>query len=112
MLVRRSGIRLSVTLLRQGFDDPEKLATELARRSGIIELREQIDIHFDQRRPLLTVRTALTAAQRTDAEVERLGAGAHEFAEIRLLDALPARSVHTPDDLRAEAERLLGTLED
>ncbi|MEV4313205.1 hypothetical protein [Actinocrispum sp. NPDC049592] len=116
-LVRRFGmfgIRISVTLLRQGFDDPEKLAAELARRSGITELREQIGIQFGQRRSLLKARTALTAARHTDAkaEVERLVAGAHEFAEIQLLDAVRAGTVHIPEDIRAETERLLGAYGD
>jgi hypothetical protein len=42
------------------------------------------------------------------ADVERVVTGAHEFAEIRLLDALRAGRVQLPDDVFDEAERLLG----
>jgi hypothetical protein len=42
------------------------------------------------------------------SDLERIEAGAHEFAEIGLLNALLARSVVLPEDVRVEAERLLG----
>ena len=41
------------------------------------------------------------------AELEEIEAGAHEFAEIALLNQLRAGFVELPDD-RDEAERLLG----
>ena len=42
------------------------------------------------------------------AEVERIFAGAHEFAELRLLGALRSRAVTLPEELATEAETLLG----
>jgi hypothetical protein len=41
-------------------------------------------------------------------EVERILAGAHEFAELRLLADLRTRTVRLPTDVAEEAERLLG----
>jgi hypothetical protein len=108
------GIRLGVTLIRQGFDNPAKLGAELARRSGIVELREQLAIHFHARAQLLQARSALIVLEKVlrdtpmIASVERVIASAHEFAEIRLLGALRAGHVPAPEDVLAEAERLLG----
>jgi hypothetical protein len=42
------------------------------------------------------------------AEVERILAGAHEFAELRLLSALRAGAIKLPKEVLQEAERLLG----
>ncbi|TCO44216.1 hypothetical protein [Actinocrispum wychmicini] len=105
------GLRLAVTLLRQGFDTPEKLAGELSRRSGIDDLREQIRIQFQSRTRLLKARSALNALEHLGplrAEVERLRAGAHEFAEIRVLDSLREGRIAMPAELAAQAQRLLG----
>jgi hypothetical protein len=105
------GLRLSVTLVRQGFDTPEKLSAELIRRSGIDDLREQVTIHFHSRERLLKARSALNALDRIPAlraDVERLRAGAHEFAETRVLDALRDGRIHMPPDVAAQAQRLLG----
>lgn len=105
------GLRVGVTLVRQGFDTPEKLSAELIRRSGIDDLREQITIHFHSRERLLKARSALNALGRIPAlraDVERLRAGAHEFAEIRVLDALRDGRIRMPSDVAAQAQRLLG----
>lgn len=116
------GVRLAVTLVRQGFDSAPKLATELVRRSGLEELRGVLTAQFSARAELLKARSALLAldvvlsrAVRTETqslvvEVERIVAGAHEFAELRLLSSLRLGSVKLPADVLAEAERLLGGL--
>jgi hypothetical protein len=111
------GIRLGVTLLRQGFATPAGLAAELARRSGLDELTTQLDVHFGARAHLLKARSGLIfldgfLRDRTEpelqVEVERLLVGAHEFAEVRLLDAVRTGRVRLPGDVQAEVERLLG----
>lgn len=114
------GIRLSATLIRQGTDDPSALAAELVRRSGLDELRQVLTTQFTERRDLLKARSALLALDqvlRGDArvnttplmgEVERILAGAHDFAELRLLSALRSGAVTFPTDVLEEAERLLG----
>jgi hypothetical protein len=114
------GLRLSMMLLSQGVNDPGKLSAELVRRSGLDELRGVLAAQFTERRDLLKARSALIALDlvlRTEprpqaapiaAEVERILAGAHEFAELRLLSDLRGRVVKLPKDLVAEAERLLG----
>jgi hypothetical protein len=114
------GVRLGVTLIRQGVSDPAKLSTELVRRSGLDDLREVLNIQFTERRDLLKARSALLAldlvlhreprpaAQPLAVELERIMSGAHEFAELRLITALRSGAVKVPEQARLEAERLLG----
>ncbi len=114
------GLRLSLALIRQGVCDPARLSVELVRRSGLDELREVLAAQFTERRDLLKARSALLAvdlvlrreprpeAALLAADVERIFAGAHEFAELRLLSALRSKAVKLPGDSRSEAERLIG----
>ncbi|MCX6467679.1 MAG: dynamin family protein [Pseudonocardiales bacterium] len=118
------GIRLATTLVRQGAGSPDALAAELVGRSGLTELEEVLHARFTGRRDLLKARSALLAVEHLvrgggrrpggarDAalarELERILAGAHEFAELRLLGALRAGVVGLPRGIVGEAERLLG----
>ena len=114
------GLRVSMMLLGQGVSDPGKLSAELVRRSGLEELRGVLAAQFTERRDLLKARSALIAvdlvlrreprpqAAPIAAEVERIFAGAHEFAELRLLSDLRGKVVKLPRELVDEAERLLG----
>lgn len=114
------GVRLGITLIRRGTDDPGRLSAELVKRSGLDELRTVLSTQFTERRDLLKSRSALLALELVlsrepipasvplGREVERITAGAHEFTELRLLTALRTRVVTLPKDVKAEAERLLG----
>jgi hypothetical protein len=114
------GVRLATTLIRQGMTDPNAIAAELVKRSGLDELRSVLSTQFSERRDLLKARSALLAVDLVltreprpataplAAEVERILAGAHEFAELRLLSALRAGAVKLPKETLQEAERLLG----
>jgi hypothetical protein len=114
------GLRLGTVLVRQGVQSPAALAAELLDRSGLHDLRAALDTRFVGRRDVLKARSALLAvlgvideAPPRDggalaAEVERIFADAHEFAELRLLGALRLRAVKLPGELAAEAETLLG----
>jgi hypothetical protein len=114
------GLRLSTTLIRQGVRDSSALAAELVQRSGLVELREVLASQFSQRRDVLKARSALIAldlvlrreprpaAAPLTVEVERILAGAHEFAELRLLSDLRGRVLRPPKDQAEEAERLIG----
>ncbi len=114
------GLRLSVTLIRQGTNTPAALAEELIRRSGLDELREVLNMQFAERRDLLKARSALVALNSVLhgdpragvgpllGDVERILAGAHEFTELRLLSALRSGVVNLPKADLDEAERLLG----
>jgi hypothetical protein len=113
------GIRLSTSLIRQGTDSPSALAGELAARSGLRELQRVLHTQFAERRDLLKARSALLAVQRVlradprdggnlAGQVERILAGAHEFAELRLLAALRSGAVSLPRQISEEAEQLLG----
>jgi hypothetical protein len=114
------GVRLGATLVRQGVTDPTALAAELVRRSGLDDLRSLLTTQFAERRDLLKARSALLAidlvlsreprpaAAPLAAEVERILAGAHEFAELRLLATIRSGVVKLPPEALTEAERLLG----
>jgi hypothetical protein len=114
------GVRLAVTLIRQGVDQPSALAAQLVRRSGLEELQRLLSSQFTERQDLLKARSALLAvdhvlrreprpsAEPLAAELERILASAHEFAELRLLGALYSGAVKLPPEALAEAERLLG----
>lgn len=114
------GIRLAVVLLRQGFAQPDQLAGELVRRSGVDALRAALATQFTERRDLLKARSALLAlddvlrrvphpgAEPLRRTVERIFAGAHEFTELRVLGRLRAGAATLPAAVGAEAERLLG----
>lgn len=114
------GVRLATTLIRQGMTDPTAVAAELVRRSGLDELRSVLATQFSERRDLLKARSALLAvdlvltreprpaAAPLAAEVERILAGAHEFAELRLLATIRSGAVKLVPEALSEAERLLG----
>jgi Dynamin family len=114
------GVRLASTLIRQGAANAPELAVELVRRSGLDDLREVLATQFTQRRDLLKARSALLALDQVlrrepqpgagglAAEVERILASAHAFAELRLLNELRTGVVTFDPDGLEEAERLLG----
>jgi hypothetical protein len=110
------GIRLATSLIRQGTLTPAELADELVARSGLADLQKVLTTQFTERRDLLKARSALLALERVTRgddrglarDIERILAGAHEFAELRLLSALRAGTVALPKPLVREAERLLG----
>ena len=115
------GVRVATVLIRDGVaTSAPDLARELLLRSGLADLRSLLEAQFSARSGLLKARSALLAieavliesprpgSEAVAAELERIQAGAHELAEIRLLNALRAGHVPLKDDVRQEAERLLG----
>ncbi|NMO93006.1 dynamin family protein [Actinomycetospora sp. TBRC 11914] len=58
------GVRLATSLLRRGVDDSAALAAELARRSGLDELRGVLGERFLARRDVFQARAALLAVDR------------------------------------------------
>jgi hypothetical protein len=115
------GVRLAVALIRQGAAaTATALSTELVRRSGLVELRDVLLSQFAQRRDVLKSRSALLALESVlhehrvpggdvlASELERITSAAHEFAEIRLLNALRASGVKVKPAEAAEMERMLG----
>ena len=115
------GVRLAVALIRQGVaTTATALSTELVRRSGLIELRDVLLSQFAERRDVLKARSALLALESVlhehptpdgdvlSSELERLTSAAHEFAEIRLLNALRAGGIKIKPAEAGEMERLLG----
>lgn len=115
------GVRLGSALVRQGtVHNASQLATELVRRSGLDELRSVLLSQFAARRDVLKARSALLALEQllhrspapgTESlagELERVTAGAHDFAELRLLNALRQGAVKVKPAESEEMERLLG----
>jgi hypothetical protein len=113
------GVRLGVSLIAQGeVKTSEALARALVDRSGLNELREVLLSQFAARRDVLKARAALLSLHRIiqagDAppdltgELERIEAGAHEFAEIRLLNALRSGAIAFRAGETEEVDRLLG----
>lgn len=114
------GVRLGTRLLRTGDAvTAGELASELVRHSGLDQLREVLLTQFAGRRDVLKARSALLAledlvrgtggpGERIAGEVERVQAGAHEFDEIRLLNALRIGAVVARDGELEDMERLLG----
>ena len=115
------GVRLAMTLIRvAGCDSRAKLAAELVRRSGFVELREAIGRYVVDRAETVRARSALLAVERVlraeprpgsgelFARLEQIVVGAHEFREIRLLAALHSARVRFDAELAREARRLLG----
>ncbi len=116
------GVRLSAALIRQGaVTTSSQLANELVLRSGLVELKQVLLSQFAARRDVLKSRSALLAldsivrdskvagADHLASELERVTAGAHEFAEVRLLNALRAGAVKGVKATETEEmERLLG----
>ena len=115
------GVRLAVALIRQGAAaTATALSTELVRRSGLVELRDVLLSQFAQRRDVLKARSALLALESVlqehptasremlSSELERITSAAHEFAEIRLLNALRAGGIKIKPAEAGEMERLLG----
>jgi len=114
------GVRLAVQLAREGtVTSARSLSGELLARSGLDRLRSLLVTQFAARADVLKARSALQAVEavlrefpdRTGGllhEWERIVAGAHEFAEIQLIDSIRLGVVLFTSDEARDAERLLG----
>jgi 50S ribosome-binding GTPase len=115
------GIRLSVALIRtKKVSTATGLSAVLVQHSGLPRLQAVLTSQFAARRDVLKARAVLIAlgsiiregglddVTGISAELEKIEAGAHEFAEISLLNGLRAGTVDLPEAMREEAERLLG----
>lgn len=115
------GVRLAVRMIRAGeVESAPQLAEALVQASGLTDLRDFLTSQFAQRRDVLKARVGLLAVEgalrdlplpgtkQLSTELERIESSAHEFAELRLLNALRAGWVELPDGDAERAERLLG----
>ncbi|NKQ53160.1 GTPase [Amycolatopsis sp. K13G38] len=108
------GVRLAIQLSRAD-TTAGALSGELLARSGLHQLRALLTTRFAERAGLLKARSALKAVEpvlRADGrllpEWERIVAGAHEFAELRLIDQIRVGAVLLTREEGVDAERLLG----
>ena len=115
------GVRLSIELIRNGqVQTASQLAADLVRRSGLIELRHTLSTLFADRRDVLKARSALLALEtvfsehpqagtaQLQAEAERVSTGAHELAELSLLNALRSGALKLTPEETDQLEKLLG----
>lgn len=118
------GVRYTVDALRTGrASTASDLSRELVAASGLVELRRLVDEHFSRRAHLLKARSALLALRRLAydlglhdsdrgarlaAEVERVEAASHEFAELRLLYLVLSGQVVLSDDETREVTAVVG----
>lgn len=116
------GVRLAAALIGDNVvTNAQELSEELIGRSGLDELRELLTGLFLERSDLLKARSTLFAIDRLAIEhpvdgsdglrrdVERALAGAHDFAELRLLGSLRAGQIDAAPDVMDELEQLLGS---
>ena len=112
------GCRLAIDLIRSG-DSPSAtaLAEGLLAASGLPDLRTEIRDRLSRRQDLLKARHALAVARmaalelndrKLASDVERIVDGAHEFAELRVLNLLRSSGIEFPGDRATAARRLLG----
>lgn len=116
------GVRLAVSLIAAGdARTSSALSAALVARSGLSQLEAVLRSQFAARADVLKARSTLLGVQALlrshppanggdalAAEIERVVAGAHELAEIRLLNALRAGALDVGPDETAQMERLLG----
>lgn len=115
------GLRLTTVMLRHGVvGTASELATELAARSGITDLRNVLGSLFLQRAEVLKSRSALLAlAAITRARplpgseaiafgVERMMASAHPLNELRVLSAVRSGGLPGRPEVVADLEQVIG----
>ncbi len=115
------GLRLATRLVTDGTAaNASALATALLDASGLPRLRGVLAEQFAARADVLKARSALMGLEavlrryplRSAADlvrnVERVRAGAHEFAEIALIDAIRAGAIPLRADEARAAEQVLG----
>jgi hypothetical protein len=115
------GVRLALALLKAGVArDAVGLAAELRATSGLEEVRKLLLERFTARAATLKAQNALRLVDATLARhpvsagdtlrrrVEAVIAANHDVVELRMLTALRTGEVALDDELRVEAERLLG----
>lgn len=118
------GIRQSLALIRsRNVSSREELAAELSKRSGLDDLRAVLTSLFLGRATVLKARSALLTVERlcerNEANpgaadlllaIERIMAGAHQFAELSTLAMLRRGRLLGPEDELRAMERVLGSM--
>ncbi len=115
------GLRLATNLLRhQPSITTSELANHLVDRSGITELRRQLDSLFYRRRDTLKARSTLLALDQlirhhpvpgTDGlanDLEQTLANAHPFQELRILTAIRSGWITGKEEVLNELEHIIG----
>jgi len=116
------GVKLSLEMIRRDYaTTASTLADALVNESGIDELRHVLLTLFSSRRDTLKARSALLAVERLAhaapnnrtpeivSRIEQIMSGAHEFAELRLLNALRGGEIELRQEDQVEIETLLGS---
>ena len=120
-LIGLYGVRLATRFLRANpIATTQQLTEFLVGRSGLPELRTQVETRFASRASVLKARSALAAISHATAvlpdavatalghDIERIVSGAHELTELRMLEELRTIGAPLPEDDAARLERLFG----
>lgn len=115
------GLRLSISLIqRRVVADSSALAAALTQQSGITELHRVLQSQFTARSRILKARMGVAVLRRVlDAggchnsqllrsNLERVEASAHEFVEVRTLNALRSGQLDLTESVYDDLETLLG----
>lgn len=114
------GIRLAIAAVRGGLTDAEGLSAELLRRSGLLELRRVIEVHFTQRKEELQAHSVVFALHKLLRQHPRKGSeellvaadqhmsSSHSQAEMALIGKLAAGRVELSHEQLEELSRLVG----
>ena len=115
------GVRVSVALIRAGgAPDSSALATALTDQSGIHDLHRVLQSQFSARSRILKSRMGLAVLRQVldsggchgslglQSRLEEVEASAHEFVEVRTLNALRAGQLDLPEQVYDELETVLG----
>ena len=114
------GIRLAIVLINNGYTEVDALARELARRSGLDELRDLLATRFWGRASELKAQAAIvgvetllrqrphSGADGLAVALERIMAGAHELRELRALAMAGTAGIPLGPEPTAQLLRLVG----
>lgn len=114
------GVRLAAALIRGGASDSTELADAMVQQSGLVELQEFVDTHFQPRAATLKARSVMLqlnalirqrprpGIDAVRAGIERFEASAHTLRELSLLARARAQGLPLPAPEAAEAQRVIG----
>ncbi|MEV7631580.1 dynamin family protein [Microbacterium sp. NPDC089318] len=114
------GVRLATAIIRGGVSSSSELSNAMVQQSGLIELQELVQRHFQPRAEalkargvVLQLRALIRRAPRAGAEgiragIERFMTSAHVLRELALLAEARAHGLPLPDGDDRDAARILG----
>lgn len=115
------GVRLATAVIRGGAATSSELSESMVQQSGLLELEETIRTQFQPRAEILKARGVILqldallrraprdGTARIRAGIERFTTSAHALRELTLLAQARSQGLPLPDELSADAQRILGS---